>query len=117
MSIQAEKQPGLLRDILDSAVIIQSYLNGVSRDEFLRNTEKQDATLRRFEIIGEAASRLSQDPKDLFPMLPFRQMRGMRTIIAHDYGEVDMLQVRNTATKDLDVLVVTLRGYFKSTPP
>ncbi len=54
-----EKQLGLLRDILDSAITIQGYLRGITRDAFMANIEKQDAVLRRFEIIGEAATRLS----------------------------------------------------------
>ena len=73
-----ERQDGLLLDILESARSIRSYLAGVSRESFMANEEKQDAVLRRFEIIGEAASRLSQETQALFPTLPFRSMRGMR---------------------------------------
>lgn len=56
-----EKQTGLLRDILDSAVTIRAYLNAVSGEAFMADMEKQDAVLRRFEIIGEAASRISPE--------------------------------------------------------
>jgi len=111
----SEKQHGLLRDILDSARVIQSYLNGVSHEVFMRNSEKQDAVLRRFEIIGEAASRLAPETRALFPALPFREMRGMRNIIAHDYGDVDLDQVWRTASgPDLDVLIASLRTFFDS---
>ena len=41
-------------------------------------------------------------------------MRGMRNIIAHDYGDVDLEQVWTTATTDLDNLVVTLERYLTS---
>ena len=47
-----EKQDGLLLDILESARCIQRYLTGVDREGFLANQEKQDAVLRRLEIIG-----------------------------------------------------------------
>ena len=110
----ADKQPGLLRDILDSAKAIQQYMAGVTHEQFLADTEKQDAVLRRFEIIGEAASRLSPEPQALFPNLPFRAMRGMRNIIAHDYGDVDLEQVWTTATTDLDHLIATLERHFAS---
>jgi uncharacterized protein with HEPN domain len=108
----SEKQEGLLRDILNSAEAIQSYLGGVSHESFTANLEKQDAVLRRFEIIGEAASRLSPETQSMFPGLPFRSMRGMRNIIAHDYGEVDIDLVWNTATNDLPVLIAELRTHF-----
>jgi len=54
-----KKQAGLLRDILDSALAVREYLKGVTHDAFIANMEKQDAVLRRFEIISEAASRLA----------------------------------------------------------
>ena len=104
-----EKENALLRDILDSALTIRRYLDQVSREAFMANSEKQDAVLRRFEIIGEAASRLAPETQSMFPNLPFRSMRGMRNIIAHDYGDVDIEQVWKTATTDLDELIQTLK--------
>ena len=83
-------------------------------DSFLGDAEKQDAVLRRFEIIGEAASRLAPATQALFPKLPFRAMRGMRNIIAHDYGEVDLDLVWKTATADLPTLIETLEQDFEN---
>ena len=107
-----ERQDGLLLDILESARCIQRYLTGVDREGFLANQEKQDAILRRFEIIGEAASRVSPETQASFPTVPFRSMRGMRNIIAHDYGDVDLDQVWKTATDDLPSLVKILERHF-----
>ena len=64
------------------------------------------------EVIGEAASRLTPEAQALFPAVPFRAMRGMRNIIAHDYGEVDLELVWQTAEADLPHLIETLEGYF-----
>lgn len=111
-----EKQLGLLRDILDSARTIRGYLSEVTREAFMGNTEKQDAVLRRFEIIGEAASRLTPETQALFPELPFRSMRGMRNIIAHDYGDVNLDQVWHTVSTDLEPLAETLGAWFGKEP-
>ncbi len=111
----SEKQHGLLRDMLDSATVIQSYLAGVTQAAFMANTEKQDPVLRRFEIIGEASNRLAPETQALFPGLPYRQMRGMRNIIAHDYGDVDLDQVWRTASgSDLSALILSLKVFFDS---
>lgn len=111
----SEKQHGLLRDILDSASVIKSYIAGVSEAACMQNTEKQDAVLRRFEIIGEASSKLAPETRSLFPGVPFREMRGMRHIIAHDYGDVDLDQVWRTASgRDLETLIAPLCSYFES---
>ncbi len=34
---------------------IEKFTKGLSREEFLNSDEAQDATIRRLEIIGEAA--------------------------------------------------------------
>jgi uncharacterized protein with HEPN domain len=116
-----EKQTGLLRDILDSAGSIRLYLHGVDREDFMTNPEKQDAVLRRFEIIGESASRLMPEARALFPHLPFQSMKGMRNIIAHDYGDVDLDRVWQTASADVEPLIACLQSHFDqledSTPP
>ena len=111
-----DRQNGLLRDILDSATAIRRYLAGVSREKFFADQEKQDAVLRRLEIIGEAASRLAPETQGLFPTVPFRSMRGMRNIIAHDYGEVNLALVWETAAHDLDDLIQTLTQHFQAVP-
>ena len=107
-----EKQAGLLRDMLDSSRQIRAYIAGMTEESFVANMEKQDAVLRRIEIVGEAASRVSPETQALFPKIPFRGMRGMRNIIAHDYGEVDLDQVWKTATRDIPVLIDALEQYF-----
>jgi uncharacterized protein with HEPN domain len=48
-----------LRDIFDSARLIQNYLKDLSFEAFQTDTVRQDAVARRFEIIGEATKRLS----------------------------------------------------------
>lgn len=105
-------QRALLSDLLESARAIRRYLSGVSKEGFLADMEKQDAVLRRFEIIGEVASRLAPETQALFPGIPFRAMRGMRNIIVHDYGEVDLELVWRTANNDLEPLIQVLERHF-----
>jgi len=42
----------LIEHILESIELIEEYLRGVSREEFFRSREKQDAVIGRLEIIG-----------------------------------------------------------------
>lgn len=101
-------QTSLLADMRDSAAAITAYLKGVRREAFYANSEKQDAVLRRLEIIGEAAGRILPEVQKEFPSIPFREIRGMRNIIAHDYGEVDLERVWETAQRDIPHLLETL---------
>ena len=77
-------QLGRLRDILEAARLIASYVKDTSETAFRTDIQKQDAVIRRIEIIGEAAAHLTNETRKAIPKLPFRKMRGMRNIVAHD---------------------------------
>lgn len=114
-------QLGRLRDILEAARLIASYVRDTAEAAFLADTQKQDAVIRRIEIIGEATAHLSDDTRRCLPELPFRQMRGMRNIVAHDYANVDLAIVWSVATSYIPEVCAALEGFFaeddRATPP
>lgn len=105
-------QIGRLRDIREACRLIESYVAGVALDEFFKDTEKQDAVIRRIEIIGEATAHLSEATRAELPGLPFRQMRGMRNIVAHDYGNVDVALVWKAATENIPKIRGVIDGFL-----
>jgi uncharacterized protein with HEPN domain len=64
-------QLGRLRDILNAAQRIAFYIQGITEAGFQANPEKQDAVIRRIEIIGEAAVHLTEETRQAIPELPF----------------------------------------------
>ncbi len=90
-----------LQDILESIEYIQRFLDGVSEDEFYKNVEKQDAVLRRLEIIGEAVKHLPEEIREKHPDIPWRQIAGMRDIIIHEYFGVTLQMVWVVSTEDI----------------
>ena len=68
----------------------------------------QDAVVRRFEIIGEAAGRISDELKSKHPAIPWKEMKLMRNLVIHQYDSVDYSQVWDTTQKDLPVLISAL---------
>ena len=109
-------QRGRLQDIREACRLVESYVQGVSAETFFKNTEKQDAVIRRIEIIGEATAHLSEATRAELPRLPFRQMRGMRNIVAHDYGQVDALLVWKAATERIPEFRKILDEFFSDRP-
>lgn len=105
-------QLGRLRDIREACSLIESYVNGVSPHDFFEDSEKQDAVIRRIEIIGEATAHLSDATRTELPGLPFRKMRGMRNIVAHDYGNVDVALVWKAATENIPVIRQVLDDFL-----
>jgi uncharacterized protein with HEPN domain len=105
-------QLGRLQDILHAARLIASYIKDTTKLAFSANREKQDAVVRRIEIIGEAALHLTDETRQAVPELPFRKMRGMRNIVAHDYANVDLEIVWEVATVHVPQVCAVLEKFF-----
>lgn len=88
-------------DIISSMKYIEEYTRGISFDQFRDNSEKQDAVLRRFETIGEAAARLTDEFKRKYKSIPLREMIGLRNIIIHDYSTVDLRKIWTIIKREL----------------
>ena len=110
------EQRGRLEDILAAGRLIATYVSGISENRFAADTEKQDAVIRRLEIIDEATRHLSDETRGAVPELPFRQMRGMRNIVAHDYANVDLNIVWQVATVHVPEVCAVLEKFFTSFP-
>jgi uncharacterized protein with HEPN domain len=74
-----------LDDILESISKIEEYLKDVTELSFEINFEKQDAVIRRFEIIGEAVKQIPASVKNKYPEIPWRIIAGLRDISIHNY--------------------------------
>ena len=105
-------QLGRLRDIFEAARLIAQYVADTTEAAFLSDTQKQDAVIRRIEIIGEATAHLSEGTRGDVPALPFRKMRGMRNIVAHDYANVNLSIVWEVATVHVPELSAVLEQFF-----
>lgn len=59
-----------LEEIYQSIELIESYVSNLTEREFEESVEKQDAVIRRIEIIGEAVKNLSQKTREQHPGIP-----------------------------------------------
>ena len=56
---------------------IEQYAS-VGRDAFMTDKMRQDALIRKLEVIGEAVKNLSDAVKEGRPEIPWRRIAGMR---------------------------------------
>lgn len=69
-----------LRHMLDAAREAIAFTAGRSLQEFSADRMLALAVLKSIEIIGEAASRVSDETRSLLPDLPWGQMVGIRKV-------------------------------------
>lgn len=86
-----------IRDALDD---IATYTNA-GREVFFADRMRQDATLRKLQVIGQAVKNLSEGVKSRQPRIPWRQIAGMRDKVIHDYFGVNLEIVWGLIDKDL----------------
>lgn len=90
-----------LNHINDAILCIESFVNEISFDNFLKNELVTSAVIRKLEIIGEASNHLSVTLKDKYSEIDWQQIIGFRNIIAHEYFIVDNELVWEVIQNDL----------------
>jgi uncharacterized protein with HEPN domain len=63
------------------------------------------ALVKEIEIIGEAASRISDESRKALPLIPWPKIIAMRNRLIHAYADVDLSIVWDTLTGALPELV------------
>lgn len=95
-------------DMLLAAELALEYVAGICEDDFHGNQEKQDAVVRRIEILGEAVSRVDDAVKARFPAVPWREAASMRNRVIHGYDTVDSKVIWDTVQNDFPGLIEQL---------
>jgi uncharacterized protein with HEPN domain len=103
-----------LEDILESIVLIEEYVKGVSESDFNTDTGTQDKVVRRLEVIGEAVKNLPQEFREKHPDTPWKQIAGMRDMLTHEYFNVKIRRVWKVVEKDLPKLKTEAKSILAS---
>ncbi|WP_084171836.1 HepT-like ribonuclease domain-containing protein [Alicyclobacillus contaminans] len=99
-----------MEDILEAIRRIQECTSD-GEEAFFRLTMIQDAVIRNFEVIGEAAGKLSLRSR-LSRNIPWRQIIAFRNVLIHDYGNVNLEIVWRTVRDELPALKRELEQYI-----
>jgi uncharacterized protein with HEPN domain len=101
-----------LQHIREALQDIATYC-GSDHRAFLDDRMRQDATLRKLEVIGQAVKNLSENTKSRQPEIPWKQIAGMRDKVIHDYFGVNLEIVWAVVQKELPKLRVAVEGLLK----
>jgi len=80
----------LLIDIQDAAAEILQFTLGMDLSAYRKDAKCRAAVERKFEIMGEACTRIRDRDPDAFAKLPYGpQVIGLRNRVIHGYDSVD----------------------------
>lgn len=97
-----------LWDRVQAIRLIQSFVVGLSYEDYLKDCRDQMAVERGLEILGEAARRVSDDFQRVHPEIDWRNTIALRNLIAHRYEQVRQERIWAIATVDLLTLLAQL---------
>ena len=73
--------------------------------KFAENTVYKNAVAMCVLQIGELANRLSENFRDATEKeIPWKQVKGLRNVVAHEYGKIDEEVLWETVTEDIPAL-------------
>ena len=104
-----DKDLARLKHMLDSTNAILSFIEGKNRENLDNDRLLLSGILRELEILGEAAGKVSQETRDRFSDIPWKQMIGMRNRLIHAYFDVDHGVVWKTVTDVLPLFSERLK--------
>lgn len=81
-----------LAQILECTERISAYAAG-GKETFLTDRMTQDAVIRNFQVIGEAAKRVPEEYRQAHREIPWRGLAAFRDVLIHRYEAVDPLAV------------------------
>lgn len=84
---------------------IQKYARGYDFERFEEDDVVQDAIMRRIQIIGEAARKVSPEFKEAHPEIPWNDIIGMRHKLIHEYFQIIPEKVWEAVVSDIPALI------------
>ena len=99
----------LLDDIRVAVERIQLATIAMDQPAFESNVIIQDAVIRNFEVIGEAAKNLSVELRARHPEVDWQGMNGFRNFLVHVYFGVDLSVLWTIIKDDIPALAVQLQ--------
>lgn len=112
MSERADAE--FLADTKEAVLRINAYTQNLSYEQFFEDKKTQDAVVRNLEIIGEAAKNISEELKNKYPQIPWKNLAGARDKLIHHYFGVNFDIVWNIVKQELPQVLSQLEGILKT---
>jgi uncharacterized protein with HEPN domain len=100
--------------MLDAAREAMAFAKGRTVDDLQTDRMLLLALVKEIEILGEAATQISEDFRLSRPDIPWAMIRGMRNRLIHAYSDVNVALVWSTIISDLPELARALKALLSA---
>lgn len=97
-----------IEHMMESIIKIFNYTEKLSFEDFNNNDLIQDAVVKNFEVIGEAAYHVTSELKDSNEHIEWKKIQGLRHVLVHDYYKINPEILWNTKDEYLNDLLIDL---------
>jgi uncharacterized protein with HEPN domain len=97
-----------LWDMRDAARDCIEFVANATYEQFCADRMMHSAVERKLEILGEAAGRVSEEFQLSHPEIPWKEIKAIRVVLAHRYGDVNLNELWQTLEADLPDLLPKL---------
>jgi uncharacterized protein with HEPN domain len=101
-----------VEDMIGFCERVQSFTSGVSREDFVAERMRYDATVRNIELIGEAATHVLAIIRQTAENIPWRMMIATRNQLIHGYAGIDDDVLWSIIQSDVSELLASLRAFL-----
>jgi uncharacterized protein with HEPN domain len=82
-------------------------------EAFSKDEKTIYAVIRAVEVIGEAAANIPENIRSQYAEIPWREIKGMRNKLVHQYFGVNMEVVWQTIQEDLPMIINVIDRVLK----
>ncbi len=93
-----------IEDIISAMGKAINFVKNISYEEFTRDDKTVFAVVRALEIIGEAAKNIPDDIRKNYPLIPWKDMTGMKDKVIHEYFGVKLSIVWRAVKEEIPPL-------------
>jgi len=98
-----------LTDMIEFCEQIENYVEGFDYQQFIDSSLNYDATVRKVELLGEAARNIPEDVRQLAPDIEWPKIIRIRNILIHGYFAVDDEILWDIVSNRIGPLLASLR--------
>ena len=92
----------------DAAQHAQQFAAGREIEELETDIQFRMALVKAVELVGESASRTSDELRTWQPQLPWRKIIGMRNVLVHNYWAIEQGEFWDSVQNHIPALITEL---------